>query len=127
MIKSRFPEVKVLINSHNGGFGYGHNRMLKIIHSKYHLVINPDIIFEEDIIEKLVNYMEMHPEVGMITPKILNRDGTEQFLPKKRPFFSLCCNEQILNHSTTIEMSIQEKMKFSRSLPKLIHVRDASF
>ncbi|WP_418462905.1 glycosyltransferase family 2 protein [Frisingicoccus sp.] len=87
MIKSRFPGVKVLINSHNGGFGYGHNRMLKIIHSKYHLVINPDIIFEEDIIEKLVNYMEMHPEVGMITPKILNRDGTEQFLPKKDPSF----------------------------------------
>ncbi len=85
LIKSVFPEVSIIENSYNGGFGYGHNKVLREIKSKYHLVINPDIVFGEDIISKLVSYMEENDDVGMITPKVLNRDGTEQYLPKRDP------------------------------------------
>lgn len=85
IIRSKYPQVVILENHHNGGFGYGHNQMLKIVDSKYHVVINPDIVIKEDVIGELVDYMEKHPEVGMVTPKVLNKDGTEQFLPKKDP------------------------------------------
>ena len=85
IIETSFPEVKIIENKVNGGFGFGHNQVLETIDSKYHLVINPDIVLKEDIISKLVQYMENHPSVGMITPKVLNMDGTEQFLPKKDP------------------------------------------
>lgn len=85
IVESKFPEVCIIKNAYNGGFGFGHNQMLSHIDSKYHLVINPDIVLKEDIISKLVKYMENHPTVGMITPKVLNMDGTEQFLPKRDP------------------------------------------
>lgn len=85
LIQSEFPQAHLIQNEKNGGFGYGHNKVLPLIHSKYHAVINPDIHFEEDALTGLIEYMENHPEVGMITPKILNPDGTEQFLPKEDP------------------------------------------
>ena len=29
-------------------------------------------------------YMEAHPNIAILTPRVLNEDGTEQYLPKKR-------------------------------------------
>ena len=51
----------------------------------FHFVINPDIIVEGDTIGELVTCMERQPEIGLITPRVLNPDGTEQYLPKFGP------------------------------------------
>lgn len=85
LIQEKFPQVIVLENEKNGGYGYGNNQILDKIDSKYHCVINPDIYMEENTIGSLVEYLENHNEVGMITPKILNVDGTQQYLPKYTP------------------------------------------
>lgn len=85
LLEEKFPQITIRRNEKNGGFGYGHNQVLDTLTSKYHVVINPDIILKEDAISNMVDYMEEHPEVGMITPKVLNFDGTEQFLPKRNP------------------------------------------
>jgi len=86
-IKEKFKDVTVIINNENNGFGAGHNVVIDKLDSKYHVIINPDIIIDNDVILELVNYMETNPSVGMITPKILNIDGSEQYLPKLRPRF----------------------------------------
>ncbi len=85
LIQKRFPEVKILKNETNGGFGYGHDQVMEFLDSDYHVVINPDIFVKEDTIRELVAYLEAHPEAGMVTPRILNPDGSEQFLPKRPP------------------------------------------
>lgn len=85
LIQTRFPEVRVFRNEKNGGFGYGHNQVLDVLDSDYHIVINPDIYIEENTIHELVDYLETHKEAGMVTPRILNPDGSEQFLPKRPP------------------------------------------
>lgn len=84
-VRRKYPEVEIIQNDHNGGFGYGHNQVIPKLESKYHAVINPDIEINEDVISQMVEYLEEHPDVGMVTPKILNMDGTEQFLPKRDP------------------------------------------
>lgn len=85
IIKEKFPQVKVIINDKNGGFGYGHNKILSKIDSDYHVVINPDIFMMDNAVCRMVAYMEEHKKVGMMTPKVLNLDGTQQFLPKRPP------------------------------------------
>ena len=85
IIKEKFPQVEVLCNKSNVGFGGGHNKMLPLIDSKYHFVINPDIFVDQDVITQLVAYMETHEKVAMCTPKIMNDNGTEQQLPKRNP------------------------------------------
>lgn len=84
-IQEKFPGVKIIQNDNNLGFGQGHNRVLDVINTDYHVVINPDVIIDTDVISRLVNFMERNPDVGMVSPKVLNPDGTEQFLPKKDP------------------------------------------
>ncbi|MGI6200112.1 MAG: glycosyltransferase family 2 protein [Christensenellales bacterium] len=85
LIQERFPQVRMIRSPKNLGFGKGHNLALPYLESDYHVIINPDIKLPEGAIEPLISYLERHAEVAMVTPKILNLDGTEQFLPKRRP------------------------------------------
>ena len=82
LIQERFPQVRMIRSPKNLGFGKGHNLALPYLESDYHVIINPDIQLPEGAIEPLISYLERHAEVAMVTPKILNLDGTEQFLPK---------------------------------------------
>lgn len=80
--------IVYIFNDNNIGFGTAHNIALRLssnIQSKYHFVINPDIYFKDDVIEKMVEYMRFNDLVGMMMPKVLYPDGTIQFLPKLLP------------------------------------------
>ena len=75
-------------NPENPGFGASHNLAFKFSireNAKYHFVINPDVYFDVDVITNMVNFMEDNDNVGMVMPRILNIDGTAQFLPKLLP------------------------------------------
>ena len=85
IIQKKFPEVTLVCSSENRGFGYGHNAIIKKVKSDYHFVINPDIFMDRDAIGYLAKELEKDDTVGLATPKILNGDGTEQFLPKYCP------------------------------------------
>lgn len=87
-VREQFPQVVVLENAKNGGYGYGNNKVISKVKSDYHVVINPDIELKENTIKILCDYLEAHQNVAMVTPKILNKDDTEQFLPKRNPRFS---------------------------------------
>lgn len=82
---------KKIIYHHVGrniGFGKAHNIAFKLAlqsGSKFHFIVNPDVHFGSEVISKMVDYMNLHPDVGMMMPKILNEDGTIQYLPKLIP------------------------------------------
>nr|AGS51998.1 putative glycosyltransferase [uncultured bacterium contig00006] len=84
-LKDEFPGVTVIENDVNGGFGYGHNRVLGGLDSAFHAVVNPDIFVDRDVLSELCAYMRDNPDVGLVTPKILNADGSDQLLPKRDP------------------------------------------
>lgn len=71
----------------NVGFGAGHNIGIHqyIDQSKYFLILNPDVIIEEDCLEKLTNFMDRAPQVPLCTPLILNPDRSIQFVNKRLP------------------------------------------
>ncbi len=87
MIAEKFPEVIRLPQADNLGFGHGHNQVIPLLTSDYHAIINPDISFDFDVLSKLVNYLEAHPDVVMATPAICNLDGTFQRVPKRLPTY----------------------------------------
>ncbi|HEB62753.1 MAG TPA: glycosyltransferase family 2 protein [Bacteroidetes bacterium] len=75
-------------NNHNLGFGKAHNIALKQSieeNIKYHLILNPDVYFEDGVLEELYDFMEKHPEVGLVMPKVLYPDGDVQYLCKLLP------------------------------------------
>ncbi len=79
-----FPGVTVLPQSSNIGFGRANNAVLPYLQSKYHLIMNPDVTFAPDLLSRMILYMDAHPNIAVLTPRVLNQDGSEQFLPKKR-------------------------------------------
>ena len=83
-LKWTFPGVTVLPQKKNVGFGRANNAVLPYLQSKYHLMLNPDVSFDPSLLKKMITYMEAHPNIAILTPRVLNEDGSEQFLPKKR-------------------------------------------
>ena len=85
-LKEHFAgRAEVLCSPENLGYGKGHNLCLDKLASKYHAVINPDIVFGEDTLTKLCAWMDEHPEVVMVTPNILFPDGRVQRIAKRTP------------------------------------------
>lgn len=75
-------------NPSNPGFGAAHNIVIKKaieLESKYHLVLNPDIYFEKGTLEKIVQYMDVNPQIGNLMPKVFYPDGSIQYLCKLLP------------------------------------------
>lgn len=72
----------------NIGFGCAHNIALrKAIDAgtDYHVIINPDISFESEVIEQLFHFMEGYKDVGCVMPDVVYPDGREQYLCKLLP------------------------------------------
>lgn len=86
-ISLRYPGVKIIRQKKNVGFGRANNAVLDQLESDYHLIINPDVTFEPDLLEKMIAYMddENHKTVVAMTPRMKNSDGSEQPQPKLQP------------------------------------------
>ncbi len=76
------------IPSENVGYGAAHNiaiRKAKESGAKYHLVLNSDVYFRGDVIEKLATYMDSHEDVAMVQPNIIYPDGRMQYTCRLLP------------------------------------------
>ena len=72
--------IGYIFNNCNGGFGAGHNVVInklinREVESEFHLIVNADVFFEENTIEKIVGYMRKNRKIGQIGPKIYGIDG----------------------------------------------------
>lgn len=70
--------IEYIKTDNNIGFGKGHNLVLNQIDSTYHVILNPDIIFKNDAIGTMIEFMENDLSTGMCIPKILTPDGDVQ-------------------------------------------------
>ncbi|QZE14736.1 glycosyltransferase family 2 protein [Halosquirtibacter laminarini] len=80
--------ITYIYNNKNVGYGSAHNKAIKLAinnGSKYHIVLNTDIKFDYAIIDEMATYMDQNQNVGQIMPKIMNVDGTIQYLCKLIP------------------------------------------
>ena len=87
-LKKKYKTINVISNDTNRGFGKAVNQGAKHADGEYLFVLNPDTIIEEDTISKLVKFIAMNKNIGMVGPKILNADGSLQ-LSCKRSFPTL--------------------------------------
>ncbi len=85
--KFKKDEIVYIENKVNIGFGAAHNKILdKIEHlSKYHLILNPDVTFNKDVIPNLINELKKNTEVAMIAPKVLFPNKTHQYSCRRYP------------------------------------------
>jgi N-acetylglucosaminyl-diphospho-decaprenol L-rhamnosyltransferase len=80
-LASKFPKVNYVDSGGNIGFGEGNTVGFKSAPARYYFALNRDTIVPENsrVIERLVKFMDEHPKIGCIGPKLLNTDGTLQY------------------------------------------------
>ncbi len=81
------PWITYLHAGTNLGYGGGHNVALRRIldSSELHFVLNPDVYFDGGELEKMIHFMDQHPDVGQLMPKVVYPDGRLQHLCKLLP------------------------------------------
>jgi GT2 family glycosyltransferase len=78
MIKSRFPKVKYFFNKTNVGIARSTDLILQNMQGKYWLRLDTDTIVNKRGVTELLNYMDNHPEIGVLAPRLVNLDGSFQ-------------------------------------------------
>lgn len=76
------------IHSLNLGYGSGHNLAIKNalnLGADYHVVLNPDVYWDSDVIGELGKYMDENKACGLVMPKVLYPNGETQYLCKLLP------------------------------------------
>jgi N-acetylglucosaminyl-diphospho-decaprenol L-rhamnosyltransferase len=85
MVAAEFPHVHLTASRENHGFTGGNNIALRQVVGRNVLLLNPDTEAAPNSLTLLSRYLDDHPEVGAVGPKLLNTDGTLQASGKPLP------------------------------------------
>lgn len=81
ILRRDFPGVRRIEFSENHGFAEGYNLAIKQIQGeyKYTVLLNSDVKVDDDWLTPLHAFMESHPEVGAVQPKLLSLTEPSRF------------------------------------------------
>ncbi len=82
MVRKEFPAVHLIANQENLGFSKANDQAIEVAKGEYVLLLNPDTVVEEDSFEKVIAFMDEHPDAGGVGVKML--DGKGRFLPESK-------------------------------------------
>lgn len=85
LLAREFPRVKVIAAERNLGYAAGANRGFAASTARHLLLLNPDTEVVGSSLGTLVGYLETHPQVGLVGPRLLNPDGTTQSSRRRFP------------------------------------------
>ncbi len=78
MVRRDFPEVLLLVNEVNRGFGAANNQGMAIATGRYFFLLNSDAELRPRALEQMVAYAEAHPRVGVVGARLRYPDGRWQ-------------------------------------------------
>jgi GT2 family glycosyltransferase len=78
MLQTEFPTVRLIQNQENLGYTYPNNQAMQLAKGRFIALLNPDTLVHSGAFEQLCAFLESHPDVGIVGPKVLNPDGTLQ-------------------------------------------------
>ncbi len=77
-LRQRYPTVRFLINERSRGFASNHNAVLRLAQTPYVALLNDDVHVLPHTFDVLVDYLDAHPDVGLVGPLVENPDGSPQ-------------------------------------------------
>jgi len=110
MVKTEFPDVKVVVNSENYGFAKANNIGFNESSGDYLLFLNSDCEVKEKSISKMLDNLREHEEVGMIGPALQYPDGRFQFSTGRFPsFFTEVYDNLLLSKIPLLSVIFRDK------------------
>ena len=97
MVENEFPRVRLIENKENLGFAKANNQVIRLSNGRYILLLNSDTIVLDGALDKMVEFMNGHPDAGAAGCKLLDSDGSLQKSINKFPsLFHQCWGKSLL-------------------------------
>jgi GT2 family glycosyltransferase len=77
-VLARHPAVEVIANDRNVGITPGRNQILERVRGRYVLMLDADTRPRPGAVAAMVDYLDAHPEVGLVGARLLDPDGSLQ-------------------------------------------------
>jgi len=74
-ISNIYPNIQIIRNKHNAGYGYAANQGMRAGYGKYFLICNNDIILPQNILSAFDDIFTNDPKVGIISGKEVKPNG----------------------------------------------------
>jgi GT2 family glycosyltransferase len=75
--ESADPDARIIRSDANVGFGQGNNRALADRNEPFVALVNPDCELRAGALRRAVDYLEAHPDVGIVGARLLDADGRD--------------------------------------------------
>lgn len=109
MTRAEFPQIRVIASETNGGYAYGNNLALREFLIQPNppralMLLNTDTVVPPDSLKRMMDFLDSHPDAGIVGPKLLLRDGS----------LDLACRRSF----PTPEISFYRMVGLARLFPK---------
>lgn len=76
-----FPQVRLIASPINGGYAYGNNLALREFLARANppralMLLNSDTLVPPDALRNLMDFLDTHPDAGIVGPRLQLRDGS---------------------------------------------------
>ncbi len=78
MVRERFPSAHLIANGENRGFAAANNQAIRASKGRYVLVLNPDTEILSGSLDRMIDYMDLHPDVAIAGVNLVYGDGSFQ-------------------------------------------------
>lgn len=134
LMREKFSNLCLITNNENLGFGRAVNQGFQKTKGKYLLILNPDVILSPGSVDKAIDFLDNHPEVGLLLPKLINPDGSLQYscrtfydfptlLLRRTPFGSLFPNHRIIRKHLMLDWNHREVLEVDWGLGACMFLR----
>ena len=86
-LAAKHPKARVVANPTNDGFARGNNLGIGIAGGELLFLVNVDAFLLPGSLDRMVEFMDAHSDVGLMGPRVLNPDRTLQRSARRRPTF----------------------------------------
>lgn len=109
MVSAEFPNVRLIASETNGGYAFGNNLALREFLSRPNppralMLLNTDTVVPPDSLARMMDFLDAHPDAGIVGPKLVLRDGS----------LDLACRRSF----PTPEISFYRMLGLSKLFPK---------
>lgn len=109
MLRAEFPSVRVIASETNSGYAYGNNLALREFLARPKppralMLLNTDTVVPPNSLKRMMDFLDAHPDAGIVGPKLLLRDGS----------LDLACRRSF----PTPEISFYRMLGLSKLFPK---------
>lgn len=78
IVKEKYPDVIIVESNDIRGFAENNNLALRKVKTPYTLILNDDTVFKEPVLDELIKSFEATKDASIMSPKLVNRDGSFQ-------------------------------------------------